>query len=79
MLVAQELNRFSISEELFAAPPHIETREMLFSMAVIAGKGYRRGQQDQVMNLDFIDVLRAHFDAMPRMRAFIKLHAIILG
>ena len=46
---------------------------MLFSMAVTEGVGYRRGQREKGMKLDFIDVRRAYFHASARRDVFVAL------
>ena len=48
---------------------------MLFSLAVTEGKGYRDGNREGGMKIDFVDVRRAYFHAKSRRRVFVQLPA----
>ena len=43
ILVAEEINTYK-DDDLFAAPPPLEAKKMLMSMAVTEGIGYERGR-----------------------------------
>ena len=60
--MAQEIKR-EASMELFAATPPLEALKMLLSRAVTEGVGYSKGQRNNGMKIDFIDVRRAYFHA----------------
>ena len=72
-LVAQELKKYSVAEDLFAATPPLEAKKILFSMAVTEGIGYTYGQKCNGMKIDFIDVRRAYFHADARRKVYVKL------
>ena len=72
-LVAQELKRTSIVEDLFAATPPLEAKKILFSMAVTEAIGFEANDRQGGMKLDFIDVRRAYFHAPARRRVYVKL------
>ena len=72
-LVAQELKRTGLIEDLFAATPPLEAKKILFSMAVTEGIGFIGNDKVNGMKMDFIDVRRAYFHANARRRVFVKL------
>ena len=67
-LVAQEI-KMDKREELFAATPPLEAKNLLFSMAVTKGLGLGKGW---IKKLDFIDVKRAYFHALARRNVYAK-------
>ena len=71
-LVAQEIND-SKREDLFAATPPLESKKMLFSLAVTEGIGYNQGAKSSGHQLDFIDVRRAYFHALARRTVYVRL------
>lgn len=50
-------------EGVFAATPPVAANTCLLSIAMTEGISYKRGQMQQGMRLDFIDVRRAYFCA----------------
>ena len=54
-LVAQEINDHK-REDLFAATPPLESKKLLFSLAVTEGVGCKEGQWRSGQCIDFIDV-----------------------
>jgi len=71
-LVAQEIKRDK-REDLFAATPPLEAKNMLMSMAVTEGIGYRGNDKKGGNKLEFIDVRRAYFHAKARRLVYVKL------
>ena len=59
-LVAKEI-KINKREDLFAATPPLETKKLLFAMAVTEGIGFQRGLRRSGMKVEFIDVRRAYF------------------
>ena len=71
-LVAKEI-KINKRDDLFAATPPIEALKMLLSAAVTEGKGYRKGNREGGMKLEFIDVRRAYFQANAVRDVFVEL------
>ena len=62
--LAKEIKRDS-RIGLFAATPPLEAKKILFSLALTEGYGYDRGNRDDGMKSDFIDIRKAYFNAPP--------------
>ena len=58
---------------LFAATPPLEAKEFLVSIALTEGYGYDRGNRDDGMKLDFINIRKAYFNALARRAAYVDL------
>ena len=71
-LVAKEIKK-DRNQDLFAATPPLEAKKILLSMAMTEGIGFRRGQENQGMLLDFIDVRRAYFYADSKRTVYVDL------
>jgi len=69
-VVAQEVNNTKAKDNIFAATPPLESKKMLFSLAVTEGIGYGEGWQ---YKLEFIDIKRAYFYAPAKRDVHIKL------
>jgi hypothetical protein len=54
-LVAQELKKNSVTEDLFAATPPLEAKKILFSMAVTEGVGFNWKEKEKGLKIDFIE------------------------
>ena len=63
----------SKTDDLFAATPPLEAKQIVMSLAMTEGIGYDRGQQIMGMKLEFIDVRRAYFHAETRREVFVEL------
>ena len=70
--VAKEFNNHK-RDDLFAATPPLEAKNMLFSFAVTEGIGFNPCKRDEGMKLDFIDIRRAYYHAEARRKVYIKL------
>lgn len=62
-------------DDLFAATPPLEAKTCLFSLTVTESVGYVDGFRKKHMQLDFIEVRRAHFHAEARREVYIELPA----
>ena len=71
-LVAKEL-KMDKRLDLFAATPPLEAKKALFSAAVTEGIGYKRGDWQSGMKLDFIDISRAFFQAEAIRDVYVEL------
>ena len=71
-LVAQEI-KTDKREDLFAATPPLEAKKILFSLAVTEGYGFRGGDREGGMCIDFINVSRAFFRAEAIRRVYVEL------
>ena len=72
-MVAKELKKMSLTEDLLAATPPLEAKKILFSMAVTEGIGFKGGDRIKGMKTDFSDVRRAYFHAAAGTRMYFKL------
>ena len=73
-LVGRELKfRDPKRDDLFAATPPLEAKNMLLSLAVTENIGYNRGKESSGMQLEFIDIRRAYYQAHARRRIYVQL------
>ena len=59
--------------DLFAATPPLEAKKALFSAAVTEGIGYKCGDWQSGMSLDFIDISRAFFQVEATRDVYVEL------
>ena len=71
-LVAKEIKADS-RLDMFAATPPLEAKKLLLSMACTEGIGFKAGQSESGMKLDFIDVRRAYFHCKARPKVYVQL------
>ena len=71
--LAKQLKYLSNEKSPFAATPPLEAQKILFSMAVTESIGFKKGQKNKGLKLDFIDIRRAYFHAPARRDIFIEL------
>ena len=70
--VAKEL-KMDKRLDLFAATPPLEAKKALFSAAVTEGIGFKRGDWQSGMKLDFIDISRSFFQAEAIRDVYVEL------
>ena len=62
-------------QDMLTATPSLEATNILMSMAMTEGVGFKRGQEKRGMKLDFIDVRRAYFYAPSKRTVYVQLPA----
>ena len=70
--MAKEIKRDS-QIQLFAATPPLEAKLIWFCLGLTEGYGYDRGNRDDGMKLDFIDIRKANANAPARRSVYVDL------